>query len=41
MEIAQHKLFTALRDAGFTKVRNLNGGIIAWANEIDPEMATY
>ncbi len=26
---------------GFTKVRNLVGGITAWANEIDPEMPTY
>lgn len=26
---------------GFKKVRNLRGGITAWANEIDPKMAKY
>ena len=31
----------ALRESGFIKVRNLNGGIMAWASEIDPEMPTY
>jgi rhodanese-related sulfurtransferase len=26
---------------GFTNLYNLTGGILAWANEIDPEMETY
>jgi rhodanese-related sulfurtransferase len=30
-----------LERQGFTNVYNLDGGIDAWANEIDPSMATY
>jgi adenylyltransferase/sulfurtransferase len=30
-----------LRQAGFTKVRNLMGGILAWAEKIDPTMPKY
>jgi adenylyltransferase/sulfurtransferase len=30
-----------LRQAGFTKVHNLKGGIIAWADRIDPKMPKY
>jgi rhodanese-related sulfurtransferase len=30
-----------LRQAGFTKVRNLTGGILAWAEKIDPTMPKY
>tara|TARA_B100000029_G_C17366149_1_gene884400 strand:+ start:101 stop:427 length:327 start_codon:yes stop_codon:yes gene_type:complete len=30
-----------LNDQGYTNVYNLNGGIISWALEIDPNMATY
>ncbi len=26
---------------GYKRVRNLRGGITAWANEIDPKMKTY
>ena len=26
---------------GFTNLYNLTGGILAWANEIDPDMDTY
>ena len=26
---------------GFTNLYNLKGGILAWAKEIDPSMATY
>ncbi len=33
---AQH-----LRAMGFDQVQNLSGGIIAWAEEIDPSMPTY
>jgi len=30
-----------LREAGFGKLHNLKGGILAWADEIDPSMPTY
>jgi adenylyltransferase/sulfurtransferase len=30
-----------LRDAGYTRARNLKGGILAWAQKIDPSMPTY
>lgn len=30
-----------LINAGFKKVNNLRGGIVAWANEIDHKMAKY
>ncbi len=30
-----------LRDSGFKRVRNLEGGINAWAERIDPEMPKY
>ncbi len=30
-----------LRQSGFTKVRNLMGGILAWAEKIDPAMPKY
>jgi adenylyltransferase/sulfurtransferase len=30
-----------LRDAGFKKVKNLSGGILAWADAIDPGMVKY
>ncbi|NLC57911.1 MAG: molybdopterin-synthase adenylyltransferase MoeB [Armatimonadetes bacterium] len=30
-----------LRDLGFNRLRNLKGGILAWAQEVDPEMPTY
>ena len=30
-----------LRKAGFVHVRNLAGGINAWAREVDPRMHTY
>lgn len=35
------KALGILRDAGFTKVRNLTGGIEAWADQIDPSVAKY
>ena len=30
-----------LRSAGFDKVYNLSGGILAWADRIDPAMSKY
>ena len=30
-----------LLQQGFSQVKNLRGGIMAWANEIDPTMAKY
>ena len=30
-----------LRQAGFSKVKNLTGGILAWAEKIDPKMPKY
>ncbi len=32
---------TFLMDQGFKQVANLKGGVLAWANEIDPAMAKY
>jgi adenylyltransferase/sulfurtransferase len=30
-----------LRELGFRKVKNLEGGIDAWADEVDPAMPRY
>lgn len=30
-----------LRKAGFTRLKNLRGGILAWAKDVDPAMPTY
>ncbi|MHC4997234.1 MAG: molybdopterin-synthase adenylyltransferase MoeB, partial [Planctomycetota bacterium] len=30
-----------LKNEGFEKVRNLNGGVLAWAEQVDPEMPKY
>jgi molybdopterin/thiamine biosynthesis adenylyltransferase/rhodanese-related sulfurtransferase len=35
------KAVTFLRQAGFKKVHNLTGGILAWADKIDPSMPKY
>ena len=35
------KAAVALHNAGFTNVSNLTGGILAWADKIDPSMAKY
>ncbi len=35
------KAVALLKQSGFTKVRNLTGGITAWAERIDPKMPKY
>jgi len=35
------KAAQTLKDAGFQRVRNLEGGILRWAQEVDPLMPTY
>jgi molybdopterin/thiamine biosynthesis adenylyltransferase/rhodanese-related sulfurtransferase len=35
------KAVTFLQQAGFKKVHNLSGGILAWADRIDPKMPKY
>jgi len=30
-----------LRTAGFRKLKNLKGGINAWARDVDPSLPTY
>ena len=30
-----------LREAGFSQVKNLTGGILAWADQVDPDMVKY
>jgi len=35
------KAVNFLRQAGFRKVRNLSGGILAWADRVDPNMPKY
>jgi molybdopterin/thiamine biosynthesis adenylyltransferase/rhodanese-related sulfurtransferase len=35
------KAAVILKNAGFTNVTNLTGGILAWADQIDPTMAKY
>jgi molybdopterin/thiamine biosynthesis adenylyltransferase/rhodanese-related sulfurtransferase/molybdopterin converting factor small subunit len=35
------KALRQLRDAGFRKLRNLDGGILAWAETVDPSMPRY
>jgi adenylyltransferase/sulfurtransferase len=30
-----------LRASGFTKVRNMTGGILAWADKVDPTLPKY
>lgn len=35
------KALKQLESAGFAKLRNLKGGITAWAREVDPSMPTY
>jgi adenylyltransferase/sulfurtransferase len=35
------KAAVILKNAGFTNVSNLTGGILAWADKIDPSMPKY
>lgn len=35
------KALGQLRDAGFRRLRNLKGGVLAWAEEIDPSLPSY
>ncbi|HZS03416.1 MAG TPA: ubiquitin-like small modifier protein 1 [Blastocatellia bacterium] len=35
------KAYEALKQAGFKKIRNLKGGILAWADQVDPTMPKY
>ncbi|MEC8278893.1 MAG: rhodanese-like domain-containing protein, partial [Myxococcota bacterium] len=35
------KACAALAALGFTRLYNLEGGIVGWAKEIDPKLATY
>jgi adenylyltransferase/sulfurtransferase len=35
------KAYETLKQAGFKKIRNLKGGILAWADQVDPNMPKY
>ena len=35
------KAIKMLQEAGFRKLRNLKGGVLAWADEVDPTMPKY
>ncbi len=35
------KALKMLRDAGFRKLKNLKGGILAWSDQVDPSMPKY
>jgi sulfur-carrier protein adenylyltransferase/sulfurtransferase len=35
------KAVNFLQQAGFKKVHNLAGGILAWADRVDPKMPKY
>jgi len=35
------KALKMLRDAGFRKLKNLKGGILAWSDQVDPTMPKY
>ena len=35
------KAVRQLQEAGFTRVRNLTGGILRWSDDVDPEVAKY
>jgi adenylyltransferase/sulfurtransferase len=33
--------YEMLKQAGFSRIKNLKGGILAWAHEVDPTLPTY
>jgi adenylyltransferase/sulfurtransferase len=35
------KAVALLRNAGFRRLLNLRGGVLAWAREVDPSLPTY
>ncbi len=35
------KAIALLREAGFSRLKNLSGGILAWAKDVDPSLPTY
>jgi adenylyltransferase/sulfurtransferase len=35
------KDYDAMKKAGFTKIKNLKGGILAWADQVDRMMSKY
>ena len=35
------KAIALLREAGFSRLRNLTGGILAWIKDVDPSLPTY
>lgn len=39
--IRSQKAIQLLREQGFTRLTNLKGGILAWADKVDPGMAKY
>jgi adenylyltransferase/sulfurtransferase len=39
--VRSQKAIALLRQQGFTKLKNLKGGILAWAERIDPAMPKY
>jgi rhodanese-related sulfurtransferase len=39
--VRSQKAALALKQAGFTNISNLAGGILAWAEKIDPSMPKY
>jgi adenylyltransferase/sulfurtransferase len=35
------KAVALLRERGFTRIKNLKGGILAWIDKVDPSQAKY
>jgi sulfur-carrier protein adenylyltransferase/sulfurtransferase len=33
--------YDVLKDAGYTNIKNLKGGILAWVDEVDQSMQKY
>ena len=33
--------YEVLKNAGYTRIKNLQGGILAWADQVDPAMQKY